>query len=80
MHSSHKHKASVTGVGWQHPHTAVSKNFIYVYELPAEFNEDLKELPVQWHPEQYDYDQVTQMHGSRSSCMGLFCSNTGCPH
>lgn len=58
IQSSHKSRASGSGGGLHHAHAAVPKQFIYVYDMPAEFNEDIKELPVQWHPEQYDYDQV----------------------
>ena len=36
----------------------VPKRFLYVYEMPPEFTTDLEALPVQWHPEQYDFDQV----------------------
>ncbi|CAL8466706.1 g6242 [Coccomyxa elongata] len=64
--SSHKYRASGTGAGVRHPHAAPPKEFIYIYDLPSEFNEDLKELPVQWHPEQYDYDQVLHRHFSNS--------------
>jgi hypothetical protein len=37
---------------------SVQEEFIYVYDMPAEFTDDLSQLPVQWHPSQYDYDQV----------------------
>ena len=30
------------------------KPFIYVYELPAEYNEAFKALPAGWHSDQYD--------------------------
>lgn len=68
--SSHKYRASGTGAGVRHPHAAPPSEFIYIYDLPSEFNEDLKELPVQWHPEQYDYDQVRRYAhlGSRALC------------
>ena len=36
----------------------VQEGFIYVYDMPGEFTDDLTQLPVQWHPSQYDYDQV----------------------
>lgn len=39
-------------------HVAVPRGFLHVYDLPAKFNEDIKELPTQWHPEQYDIDQA----------------------
>ena len=32
--------------------------FIFVYDMPSEFTDDLTRLPVQWHPSQYDYDQA----------------------
>ena len=35
--------------------------FIYVYDMPSEFTDDLTQLPVQWHPSQYDYDQVGKL-------------------
>lgn len=35
-----------------------TKEFIYVYDMPAKFTSDVKELSLDWHPEQYDYDQV----------------------
>lgn len=35
-----------------------SKEFVYVYDMPAKFTSDIKALDVEWHPEQYDYDQV----------------------
>ena len=34
------------------------RGFLHVYDLPAKFNEEIKELPTQWHPEQYDIDQA----------------------
>jgi hypothetical protein len=37
---------------------AVPKQFLYVYDVPPEFTTDVQALPVQWHPEQYDYDQA----------------------
>lgn len=37
---------------------SAQEEFIYVYDMPAEFTDDLSQLPVQWHPSQYDYDQV----------------------
>ena len=39
-------------------HIAVPRGFLHVYDLPAKFNEDIRELPTQWHPEQYDIDQA----------------------
>ena len=39
-------------------HVAVPRGFLHVYDLPPRFNEDIKELPTQWHPEQYDIDQA----------------------
>lgn len=39
-------------------HLPVPKGFLHVYDLPPRFNEDIKELPTQWHPEQYDIDQA----------------------
>ena len=58
IQSSHKGRASGSGGGLHPAHAPVPKQFIYVYDMPAEFTEDVKELPLQWHPEQYDYDQV----------------------
>ena len=37
---------------------ALPRQFLYVYEMPPEFTEDEAALPVQWHPEQYDFDQA----------------------
>lgn len=37
---------------------ALPRQFLYVYEMPSEFTEDVAALPVQWHPEQYDFDQA----------------------
>ena len=37
---------------------SAQEEFIYVYDMPAEFTDDLSQLPVQWHPSQIDYDQV----------------------
>lgn len=61
MHENAAHHSSEAGSG--HQHTAPPKEFIYVYDMPAEFADDLKELPAQWHPEQYDYDQVRAYTG-----------------
>jgi len=36
--------------------------FIYIYKMPSEFTDDLTQLPVRWHPSQYDYDQVRNPH------------------
>lgn len=36
-----------------------TKAFVYVYDMPAKFTSDVKALNVEWHPEQYDYDQVS---------------------
>lgn len=30
------------------------KPFIYVYDLPTEYNEAFKALPAGWHSDQYD--------------------------
>jgi len=57
LHSPHNAHAS--GGGIKRPAHTAQKDFIYVYNMPSEFTEDLTTLPVQWHPEQYDYDQVT---------------------
>ena len=37
---------------------SAQEEFIYVYDMPAEFTDDLSQLPLQWHPSQDDYDQV----------------------
>ena len=34
------------------------KDFIYVYDMPAKFTADVRQLSPEWHSEQYDYDQV----------------------
>ena len=62
MHENLAHHAGEAGSGLR---AAMPESFIYVYDMPAEFTDDLKELPVQWHPEQYDYDQV-HVHEARS--------------
>jgi hypothetical protein len=43
---------------------AVPKQFLYVYDVPPEFTTDIQALPVQWHPEQYDYDQARLARGA----------------
>ena len=30
------------------------KPFIYIYDLPPEYNQAFKQLPAMWHSEQYD--------------------------
>ena len=42
-----------------HEHISVPKSFVYVYDMPSQFNSDILELPTVWHPEQYDIDQVS---------------------
>ena len=66
----------------------VQDGFIYVYDMPSQFTEDLTQLPVQWHPSQYDYDQASifalqssptnSPHGSRLCCrkMREACSSS----
>ena len=47
-----------SGHAAERPAQGPQEGFIYVYEMPDEFTDDLTQLPVQWHPSQYDYDQV----------------------
>jgi hypothetical protein len=54
MHSKSAYHASGGGLA----HSAPPKGFVYVYDMPADFTDSMKDLPVQWHPEQYDYDQA----------------------
>ena len=42
----------------EHSTQKPQEGFIYVYDMPGEFTDGLTQLPVQWHPSQYDYDQV----------------------
>ncbi len=42
-----------------HEHISVPKSFVYVYDMPSQFNSDILDLPTIWHPEQYDIDQVS---------------------
>ncbi len=58
-------KQRITAKGREHIHGSVSgrrprptKEFVYVYDMPAKFTSDIQKLSVEWHPEQYDYDQV----------------------
>lgn len=54
----------------------VQEGYIYVYDMPSEFTDDLTELPVQWHPSQYDYDQVFETYGSLlQGCTYRACEN-----
>lgn len=46
------------GHATEHSTQGAQEDFIYVYDMPGEFTDDLTQLPVQWHPSQYDYDQV----------------------
>lgn len=39
-------------------HSSPPKGMIYVYDMPPKYTEDILALPAEWHPEQYDYDQV----------------------
>ena len=49
-----------------HPHASgggnrrqrPTKDFIYVYDMPAKFTADITQLSPEWHSDQYDYDQV----------------------
>ena len=52
------HKSSHHGSGQAHA-AGTPSGLVYVYDMPREFTDDLRELPVQWHPEQYDYDQAS---------------------
>ena len=47
-----------SGHAAERPAQGLQEGFIYVYDMPDEFTDDLTQLPVQWHPSQYDYDQV----------------------
>lgn len=58
-------KQRITARGREHIHGGVSgrrprptTEFVYVYDMPAKFTSDISKLSVEWHPEQYDYDQV----------------------
>ncbi|EIE23724.1 hypothetical protein COCSUDRAFT_33176, partial [Coccomyxa subellipsoidea C-169] len=47
MHSSYKYRASGGRAAVQHQHVApAQKDFVYIYDMPSEFNEDLRDLPV----------------------------------
>ncbi len=35
-----------------------TKEYIYVYNMPAKFTTDIQQLAPEWHSDQYDYDQV----------------------
>ena len=35
-----------------------TRQFVYVYEMPAKFTTDIAKLSPEWHSKQYDYDQV----------------------
>ena len=55
---------------------ALPRQFLYVYEMPPEFTEDAAALPVQWHPEQYDFDQARAAaqlgaYSGRASCVAV---------
>ena len=58
MHSKSAYHGSGGALGQTHA-AGAPKGLVYVYDMPAEFTDDMKELPVQWHPEQYDYDQAS---------------------
>lgn len=49
--------AHASGGGRRTIHST-AKEMIYVYDMPAKYTEDILALPAEWHPEQYDYDQV----------------------
>ena len=49
----HPH-ASGGGIRRQRP----TKEYIYVYDMPAKFTADIRKLSPEWHSDQYDYDQV----------------------
>lgn len=62
-------KQRITAKGREYIHGSVSgrrprptKEFLYVYDMPSKFTSDIKKLSVEWHPEQYDYDQVRYSH------------------
>ena len=85
MHSKAAYHASGGGLA----HTAMPKGSVYVYDMPPRYTDDMKDLPVQWHPEQYDYDQarsraeitalylcmIVRMH----RVCKLFVWSVGCP-
>ena len=58
-------------------HVAVPRGFLHVYDLPPKFNEDIKELPTQWHPEQYDIDQARRVMRRQQSLLKLPLSQLG---
>ena len=52
---SHEHAhAGGGGMRRQRP----SKEYIYIYDMPAKFTADIQQLSPEWHSDQYDYDQV----------------------
>ena len=58
---------------------ALPRQFLYVYEMPPEFTEDAAALPVQWHPEQYDFDQARAAAqlgacSGRAGCVAVHCT------
>lgn len=53
---AHDHQ-HVSGGGNRRPRP--TKEFIYVYDMPSKFTADIAQLSPEWHPDQYDYDQVT---------------------
>ena len=59
MHSKSSYHGSGGGLSVAHA-AGAPKGLVYVYDMPPQFTDDLKELPVQWHPEQYDYDQASR--------------------
>lgn len=68
------HASEIENVGKQrlskkfHEHAHVSgggikrqrptKEYMYVYDMPAKYTADIRKLSPEWHPDQYDFDQV----------------------
>ena len=53
-----KHRVAHASGGGRRTIHSTAKEMIYVYDMPAKYTEDILALPAEWHPEQYDYDQV----------------------
>ena len=39
------------------------KGLVYVYDMPGRFTDELLQRSMEWHSEQYDYDQVMHLFG-----------------
>ena len=62
----------------EHSTQGAQGGFIYVYDMPGDFTDDLTQLPVQWHPSQYDYDQVSctqNLYSASMQCFASLCSS-----